>query len=217
MKIFRFVHFAAFPVLQRRQRELGRPGVAGRRLAMALVLAAAGAAPAALHAQSQAPGMAVSTTTLLPVTEVTTDPLTGISTTQTTRTVILDIKHTDNPLFNGCTDEIVVVNGTFTLWMQVTESSSGRVTEKYHQESNGTGVSTTGAHYSYGSTADRSSTYGGPSLTEESTDTVEEHLVRAGETQSLTGDDFFIKNVIHSTVVNNVPTATVWKVEAPCR
>lgn len=192
---------------------------AGRRRAIAITAALLASAPTAMHAQTLlGPGISVTTTNLAPTTTLATDPVTGLTTANTERVVVIDVKHTDNPQVSMCTGETVLINGKQTFWFSITESSSGRVHEKFYESGNGTGDGmVSGAKYSFASTLNREATYAGPSLTTTNTDTVEQHLVRAGETGSLVGDDFFIKTVLHFTVVNNVPTATVTKIETPCR
>lgn len=194
---------------------------------VALVLAAA-TAPAPADAQMPG-GLSVLVSTLEPVTEVVADPLTGLLETQTTHTTLIDMKHEDQILFNSCMEpaEPVVINGKQRFTFKTTVSSSGRVHEQSHQESNGTGLacsdefctSFTGPKYSFASTKNFTSSSGGPASSSSETATWQEHLVRSGEfTDPLGGDDMFIKFVTHRTMVNGVPTATLVGIDLPvCR
>jgi len=180
-----------------------------------LVMALLGlVSPTAVLAQLPA-GLTVVTTTLAPTTALVTDPLTGLTQSQTTREVVVDM--TANSLtIVSCTFEPVTINGKLNFHFKTVTTSSGRMNEETHSNSNGSGIgSMSGVKYVYSHTNDETASFDSIPDLHETTISENEHLIRQGET--IVPDDLYLKFLLHMTIVHGVPVVTNVTFDSGCR
>ena len=170
--------------------------------------------PTAVLAQLPA-GLNMVTTTLAPTTALVTDTLTGLTQSQTTREVVVDMT-ANNVGITSCTGELVQINGKLNFHFKTVTTSSGRMNEETHSNSNGSGIgSMSGAKYVYSHTNDETASFDSIPDLHETTISENEHLIRQGET--IVPDDLYLKFLLHITMVRGVPVVTNVTFDSGCR
>ena len=172
-----------------------------------LVMALLGlVSPTAVLAQLPA-GLTAVITTLAPTTAFVTDPLTGLTESQTTREVVVDITQNNFLFTSPCTGESMTINGRLNVHFKTVTTSSGRMNEESHSNQNGSGIgSISGARYVYSHTNDFTASFDEVPALHEETMSENEHLIRQGETTL--PDDFYLKFLLHITMVHGIPVVS---------